>query len=102
MHFGAAQFKQFLKLPARKRLGTRWAKYPFSRCRVYRCLRTARALLIARPLCVCGSKFVDMKGKEVPAPKAKHMMSQSPEIPDSLCVDWPYVHTVHVFSYERP
>ncbi len=28
-----AQFKQFLELLARKRLGTHWAKYPFSRCR---------------------------------------------------------------------
>ena len=31
--FGTAPFKQFLELLARKRLGTRWAKYPFSRCR---------------------------------------------------------------------
>ena len=28
-----AQSKHFLKLPARKTLGIRWAKYPFSRCR---------------------------------------------------------------------
>ena len=28
-----AQFKQFLELLARERLGTHWAKYPFSRCR---------------------------------------------------------------------
>ena len=28
-----SRFKRILKLFARKRLGTRWAKYPFSRCR---------------------------------------------------------------------
>ena len=28
-------FKHFLKLLARKKLGTRWAKYPFSRCRFF-------------------------------------------------------------------
>ena len=30
---GGQDFKQFPKVLARKRLGTRWAKYPFSRCR---------------------------------------------------------------------
>ena len=34
IHFSTAQFKLFLKLLARKRLGTRWAKYLFSRCRM--------------------------------------------------------------------
>ena len=29
-----AQFKHIVKLLARERLGTRWAKYPFSRCRL--------------------------------------------------------------------
>ena len=28
-----AQFKQFLRLFASEMLGTRWVKYPFSRCR---------------------------------------------------------------------
>ena len=28
-----SQLKHILKLLARERLGTRWAKYPFSRCR---------------------------------------------------------------------
>ena len=33
IHFRTSQSKHILKLLARKRLGTRWAKYPFSRCR---------------------------------------------------------------------
>ena len=32
---GTAQSKHFPKLLARKRLGIRWAKYPFSRCQLY-------------------------------------------------------------------
>ena len=32
IHFRTAQFKQFLKLLARKTLGTSWAKYLFSGC----------------------------------------------------------------------
>ena len=34
IRFRTARFKHFRKLLARKRLGTRWVKYPFSRCRI--------------------------------------------------------------------
>ena len=33
-HVGTARLKHFLEVLARERLGTRWAKYPFSRCRI--------------------------------------------------------------------
>ena len=33
----SSQFKHILKLPARRRLGTRWAKSPYSRCRMTNC-----------------------------------------------------------------
>ena len=33
IHFRTAHSKSFLELLARKRLGTRWSTYPFSRCR---------------------------------------------------------------------
>ena len=41
IHFGTARLKHFLELPARRRLGTRWAKYLFSRCRYIRRLLAA-------------------------------------------------------------
>ena len=34
VHFTTAQFNRFLKLLARKKLHTHWAKYPFSQCRI--------------------------------------------------------------------
>ena len=34
--FRTAQFKHFIKLLARKRLGSSWAKYPLSQCRTLR------------------------------------------------------------------
>ena len=54
IHFRTAQFKHFLNLLARKRLGTRWAKYPFSQCR-FKIRRDSRltfpdAALVARSI----------------------------------------------------
>ena len=34
-HFRTAQLNRFLELLARKRLGTHWAKYQISRCRLW-------------------------------------------------------------------
>ena len=42
--FRTAQFKHVLKLLARKRLGSRWAKYPFSRC--WLCAGTATVVYV--------------------------------------------------------
>ena len=41
--FRTSQFEQILKLLARQTLGTRWAKYPFSRCRLTRIAREGSA-----------------------------------------------------------
>ena len=43
------QFKQILKLLAGKRLGTRWAKYPFSQCRIFDRTATEPNRLIPEP-----------------------------------------------------
>ena len=51
-----SQFKHVLKLLARKRLGTRWSKYPFSRCRVPVLVRRSRAVAIRK---FCEPGFVD-------------------------------------------
>ena len=43
--FRTAQFKKFPKVPARKGLCTRWAEYPFSRCRSFAPTRRRRGSL---------------------------------------------------------
>ena len=49
MHFRTARSKKFLKLLARKRLGTRWAKYPFSLCRMHTWVHDAMSRRVESP-----------------------------------------------------